>query len=517
MFAVRDIVIYALLSGVAAALVLATLPWTRQHRRWLLAGLATTAGFAAWNLTLDATHARGFNTDAPLIALSWADAGSGVLAFALAAAALALVARREPAGRVVGAAATAGLVAAIVDIFVLQVTGAFAVRDPTPPPDPAGDADHNHHPNAGPQSTRRPGLRAVLGYFLGLGTWGFGGPIATVGYMQRDLVERRGWLDRQDFLNGVGLGQTMPGPLAAQVAMWVGYLERGPLGAFLVAVPFIAPSFALVLAVAAVYVRYQGLQVVQSLFYGIAPGVMAIIAIAAVKLARLTNRRDPRLWAISLIVGAATAITGAEIAVLFLAVGLVMIALDAPPRPVRQALGRVLRLARRHGRLAAVVLAPLPLPTATATSTATILGVATAGTLVALGLFFLKAGAFIFGSGLAIVPFLREGVVHQHHWLTQRQFLDAVAMGLITPGPVVITAAFIGYLVGGFPGSLVATVAIFTPIYLGVVLPGRWFLRHKDNPQVKAFVNGATAAAAGAIAGATVVLTRQAITTCPPP
>ena len=194
-----------------------------------------------------------------------------------------------------------------------------------------------------------------------------------------------------------------------------------------------------------------------------------------------------------------------------------MIALDAPPRPVRQALGRVLRLARRHGRLAAVVLAPLPLPTATATSTATILGVATAGTLVALGLFFLKAGAFIFGSGLAIVPFLREGVVHQHHWLTQRQFLDAVAMGLITPGPVVITAAFIGYLVGGFPGSLVATVAIFTPIYLGVVLPGRWFLRHKDNPQVKAFVNGATAAAAGAIAGATVVLTRQAITTCPPP
>ena len=391
------------------------------------------------------------------------------------------------------------------------------MRDPTPPPDPAGDADHNHHPNAGPQSTRRPGLRAVLGYFLGLGTWGFGGPIATVGYMQRDLVERRGWLDRQDFLNGVGLGQTMPGPLAAQVAMWVGYLERGPLGAFLVAVPFIAPSFALVLAVAAVYVRYQSLQVVQSLFYGIAPGVMAIIAIAAVKLARLTNRRDPRLWAISLIVGAATAITGAEIAVLFLAVGLVMIALDAPPRPVRQALGRVLRLARRHGRLAAVVLAPLPLPTATATSTATILGVATAGTLVALGLFFLKAGAFIFGSGLAIVPFLREGVVHQHHWLTQRQFLDAVAMGLITPGPVVITAAFIGYLVGGFPGSLVATVAIFTPIYLGVVLLGRWFLRHKDNPQVKAFVNGATAAAAGAIAGATVVLTRQAITTCPPP
>jgi chromate transporter len=138
------------------------------------------------------------------------------------------------------------------------------------------------------------------------------------------------------------------------------------------------------------------------------------------------------------------------------------------------------------------------------------LGVA-GGTLLALGLFFFKAGAFIFGSGLAIVPFLREGVVHQHHWLDQRQFLDAVAMGLLTPGPVVISATFIGYLVGGLAGALVATVAIFIPIYLGVVLPGRWFVRHRDQPQVAAFVKGATAAAAGAIAGATVVLTRQAV------
>jgi len=386
------------------------------------------------------------------------------------------------------------------------------VRDPTPPPSPpprpAGDADHNgrdpSQPATGPSRPgARPGLRALLRYFLGLGTWGFGGPIATVGYMQRDLVERRGWLGRQEFLNGVALGQTMPGPLAAQVAMWVGYLERGPLGAFLVAIPFIAPSFALVVAVAAVYVRYQGLAVVQSLFYGIAPGVMAIIAIAAVKLARLTNRRDPRLWAISLLVGAVIAITGAEIAVLFIAAGLVMIALDARPK-----------LPRRpwHRRPAAT---GVPLPPTASTAALGLGTIAGGGTLLALALFFGKAGAFIFGSGLAIVPFLREGVVHQHHWLTERQFLDAVAMGLITPGPVVITAAFIGYLVKGLAGALVATAAIFTPIYLGVVLPGRWFLRHTDNPQVKAFVTGATAAAAGAIAGATVVLTRQAVTDLP--
>jgi len=226
---------------------------------------------------------------------------------------------------------------------------------------------------------------------------------------------------------------------------------------------------------------------------------MAIIAIAAVKLARLTNQRDLRLWGISLVKGVATALTGAEIAWLFVAAGLLMIVLDAPPRwrrrpPAAGGLLAVPAQAGQHGWL---------------------LAAAPAGTEVALGLFFLKAGAFIFGSGLAIVPFLREGVVAQHHWLSQRQFVDAVAMGLITPGPVVITATFIGYLVGGLAGALVATVAIFTPIWLGVVVPGRWFLRHQDNPQVKAFVKGATAAAAGAIAGATIVLTRQSVRDLP--
>src|SRR5438309_10134878 len=165
-----------------------------------------------------------------------------------------------------------------------------------------------------------------------------------------------------------------------------------------------------------------------------------------------------------------------------------MVLLDAPPRFLKR------------GGSASMLGIAVPFSVLT--------GTAAGGTLVALGLFFLKAGAFIFGSGLAIVPFLKEGVVNQHHWLTQRQFLDAVAMGLITPGPVVITAAFIGYLVGGLAGAAVATVAIFTPIYLGVIVPGPWFVRHRDNPQVKAFVRGATAAAAGAIAGATVVLSR---------
>ncbi len=343
-----------------------------------------------------------------------------------------------------------------------------------------------------------PPFRALLRYFLGLGTWGFGGPIASVGYMQRDLVERRRWLSEREFLNGVALGQTMPGPLAAQVVMWVGFLRDGAMGALATAGVFILPSFVLVLGVAAIYVPNQGLPVVQSLFYGIAPAVMAVIAVAAVKLARLTDKRDPKLWAITIAIGVVTAVTGAEVALLFVGAGLLMILLEA--RPTFRRAGRGSDPGTPGSELAIV-----------GVGFKVLTGTAVAGTLVALGLFFLKAGAFIFGSGLAIVPFLREGVVNQHHWLTPRQFLDAVAMGLITPGPVVITAAFIGYLVGGIAGALVATVAIFTPIYLGVIVPGPWFVRHQDNAQVKAFVRGATAAAAGAIAGATVVLSKGAI------
>jgi len=330
-----------------------------------------------------------------------------------------------------------------------------------------------------------------LRYFLSLGAFGFGGPIATVGYMQRDLVERRRWLDREDFLNGVALGQTMPGPLEAQGAMWVGFLQRGALGALAAAAAFVLPSFLIVVGLGFFYVRYQGLPWVQAVFYGIAPAIMAIIAIAAVKLGRLTNKADLRLWAISAVILIITAATGAEIALLFIAAGLLMVLWDAPPRFLRRP------------TLASFFL-PLLAPGLVA-------GVASPNTLRDLFLFFLKAGAFIFGSGLAIVPFLREGVVTQHHWLSPSQFLDAVAVGLITPGPVVITAAFIGYLVAGLLGAVIASLGIFIPIYAGVVIPGRWFIRHRQHPQIQAFVKGATAAAAGAIGGATILLTQQAI------
>jgi chromate transporter len=365
--------------------------------------------------------------------------------------------------------------------------------DPQPPP------DHQLR-SAAAEPAGAAGFGRILAYFLKLGAIGFGGPIATVGYMQRDLVEQRQWMDRQDFLDGVALGQTMPGPLAAQVAMWVGYLRRGALGAAAVAAAFVAPSFAIVVAVGAVYSHYSGSSVVQALFYGIAPAVMAIITIAAIKLVKLTDRRDWRLWGISAAVFTLTAATGSEPVLIIVGAGLLMILLDARPR---------LRLRRRRppDDIAGTDTGPKPMPMLIGLGT-----LAGGGTLASLALSFLKTGAIVFGSGLAIVPFMRAGVVDQHHWLSDSQFLDSVAIGLITPGPVVISAGFIGYLVAGLPGAIVSSIAIFTPIYLGIVVPGRWFLRHRDNAQLRAFVAGATAAAAGALCGAVVVLTRQAVT-----
>jgi len=356
----------------------------------------------------------------------------------------------------------------------------------------------DHRPSA--DAERALGFGRVLAYFLKLGAIGFGGPIATVGYMQRDLVEQRQWMNRQDFLDGVALGQTMPGPLAAQVAMWVGYLRRGAIGAAAVAAAFVAPSFAIVVAVGAVYSRCSGSSVVQALFYGIAPAVMAIITIAAIKLVKLTDRRDWRLWSISATVFALTALTGSEPVLVIVGAGLLMILFDARPR-IR------LRRPKPPDDVAGTGGSPKPMPMLVGLGT-----MAGGGTLASLAFFFLKTGAIVFGSGLAIVPFMRAGVVDHHHWLTNSQFLDSVAIGLITPGPVVISAGFIGYLVAGLPGAVVASIAIFTPIYLGIVVPGRWFLRHRDNAQLRAFVAGATAAAAGALCGAVVVLTRQAVT-----
>jgi len=338
-------------------------------------------------------------------------------------------------------------------------------------------------------------LRDLIAYFIRLGTFGFGGPIALAGYMQRDLVERRRWISEQDYKEGLALAQLAPGPLAAQLAIYLGWARAGIVGATAVAVAFIMPSFLMVLALSAIYVRLGGLPWMLGTFYGIGAAVIAVIARATVKLARLTLGRDALLWAICCVSALVTAWTESEIFSLFIAAGLATMAARARTRP---ALGS-----------ATVMLLPIGGFAQDAAVQAASVAPASLGTIF---WFFAKAGAVVFGSGLAIVPFLHGGAVQRFHWLTERQFLDAIAVSMITPGPVVITVAFIGYLVAGASGATVAALGVFLPVYLFVILPAPRFRRFAKNPQVHAFVDGVTAAATGAIAGAAFVLGRRAIT-----
>ncbi len=331
------------------------------------------------------------------------------------------------------------------------------------------------------------GLWELVKYFMRLGALGFGGPIALAGDMQRDLVPRS-WITQQEYLEGLAFAQMMPGPLAAQLAMWIGYLRYGILGATLTGFVFVLPPFLIVLVVAALYVAFNGLAIVQALFYGIGPVVIAIVALSAVRLARATVGKDRAMWLIFAALMVITMFARTEIAFLFALGGVIGVLLYAPPwkwkKPVKVTPSLLL--------LPLVAAGTMPL-------------------LAELAWFFVIAGAFTFGSGLAIVPFLHQGVVLEHHWLNERQFLDAVAIGIITPGPVVITAAFVGYLVAGFWGALVSAAGVFLPVYLFVLFIGRFILKYREHPALKGFVKGATAAAAGAIAGAAVILGQGSI------
>ena len=320
-------------------------------------------------------------------------------------------------------------------------------------------------------------LRQLAAYFLKLGTIGFGGPVALIGYMYRDLVEERAWISEEDYKDGLALSQLMPGPLAAQLSMYLGYVHYGVPGATWTGLAFIAPSFMMVVALGWAYRRYGGLHWMQAAFYLIGAAVIGIIANSAFKLCRKSLGSRRLLWTIFAAAVLVTAWTESEWITLFLTAGIATWLIEAPPKALK---GFIIRAVDPSLLL-------------------TILG------------FFGKAGAFVFGSGLAIVPFLYGGVVRGHGWLTDRQFLDAVAVAMITPGPVVITVGFIGFLVAGFAGACAAALGTFLPCYLFTILPAPYFKKYGKVPGVAAFVDGVTAAAVGTIAGAVFVLGRRSI------
>ena len=348
------------------------------------------------------------------------------------------------------------------------------------------------NPDAPLPISKRGRVGEIVRYFLRLGTLGFGGPVALVGQMERELVTERGWLGKAEMRDAIAVCQSLPGPLAIQVGIYIAYLRGGFWGAWAGGWSFILPNFVIVALLGALYVHFGGLPAITAVFYGVSPAVIALILHSCWRLAKL-GMEDRLQWAIAALCLLVTVVLEAEIALLFIAAGIVGMLYygsffrgGSPPPEI------------------ALAVAPVAAGAASGT-------IASGTTLAKLLLFFLKAGSLTFGSGLVIVPFLEKGLVQETGWLDGRQFLVAVAIGMVSPGPVVITATFVGYLVAGFWGSLVSTVGIFLPSFLLVLIVAPILIRHRTNPDVQGFVKGAYAAAIGSILGAAILLGRIAI------
>lgn len=343
-------------------------------------------------------------------------------------------------------------------------------------------------------------IAEITKYFLKLGTWGFGGPVALVGYMHRDLVEQKGWLTEEEYKEGLALAQLAPGPLAAQLGIYIGFVHYGLLGATLVGLAFVVPSFIMVVLLGMAYKLYGGLAWMQAVFYGVGAGVIGIIVLSAYKLTiKSISKFELRamrskwlLWAFYFIGIIITVVTEREEVLLFIICGILYMLIEAPPKWIKepQIIPAVILINTGFWNYDGIILKDM-------------------------GWFFVKAGAFVFGSGLAIVPFLHGGVVKEFGWLTEVQFVDSVAVAMITPGPVVITVGFIGYLVAGFPGACVAALATFLPCYLFTVALAPSFKKIAKNTSIRAFVDGITAAVIGALVGSVIVIGMRSIKDIP--
>jgi chromate transporter len=351
------------------------------------------------------------------------------------------------------------------------------------------------------QASVRIPIRDLVRYYLRLGLLGFGGPVALVGQMERELVGEKKWLTKEEMREGIAVCQSLPGPLAIQVGIWISYIRGGFWGAWAGGWAFILPNFIIVVALGALYVRFEGLPAVAAVFYGVSPAVIALILHSCYRLTKL-GMKDWLEWALAAAAFIITVAVQAEVALVFIGCGIVGLL----------SYGSLVRGRKRTSTTSLLVGVPLVVAGVPQTSLGVMLGKLLA--------FFLKAGSLTFGSGLVIVPFLEKGLVQQTGWLSEREFLVAVAMGMISPGPVVITATFVGFLVAarlggslldGFWGSLVSTIGIFLPSFLLILIVAPILLRYRQNPNVQGFIKGAYAAAIGTILGACVLLGKIAI------
>ena len=340
----------------------------------------------------------------------------------------------------------------------------------------------------------RPSLYALATYFFYLGLTGFGGPVALANYIRRDLVERRSWLSESEYDEGLAIATACPGPLAYQLGVYCGYVVRGAAGALWVALAFAAAPFAIVTTVAALYVEFGSTWELRGLFYGVGPVVIALIVRSCWDLGKKTLRGE---WLAYAIAGLACAITIAvqrELTLIFLTAGAAGVFLfyspidtpNSPPAPSD----------RPRSRLSSIAFFPVAYPNVA---------------LPKIFWFFFKTGFLIFGSGLVVVPFLKEYVVDQYHWLSNQAFLDAVAIGIISPGPVVITATFVGYLNAQIRGALAATAGIFAPSLIFVLIGTPVLQKYRGNGRVQGFIRGITVAVVGVLVGTSFLVMRSTI------
>ncbi len=333
----------------------------------------------------------------------------------------------------------------------------------------------------------RPSLADIAMYFLILGATGFGGPVALADYIRRDLVQNKAWLTEGEYKEGLAIATACPGPLAYQLGVYCGFVLRGFSGALVTAISFALAPFLIVVALASLYSRFAGSWELRALFYGIGPVIIAIIVKACWNLGVKTIGRNVIALAVAIVACAITVIVKKELTVLFIAAGVLGIfiftkrsASDPPAQPP--------------------VSSPKPAIAIPPTFFSALIG-SSAGMPAKLFAFFFKTGFLVFGSGLVIVPFLQTYLVDQYGWLSQQQFVDAVAIGLMSPGPVVITATFVGYLLSGFAGAAAATAGIFMPSILFTVVGTPLLRRYRANPRLQGFVVGITVAVVGVLVG----------------
>ncbi|MGB3573596.1 MAG: chromate transporter [Phormidesmis sp.] len=361
---------------------------------------------------------------------------------------------------------------------------------------------------------KRHRLKELAAVFLRLGTVAFGGPAAHVAMMDDEVVKRRQWMSRESLLDLMGVTNLLPGPNSTELAIHVGYERAGWPGLFVAGSCFILPALGLMWLLAAMYVRYETVPQVEWLLYGVKPVIIAVVLQALWKLGKKAAKDRPTM-----------AVGVGAIAAYFLGINEILMLLGAG------VLVAVIKNWRKKGTTVGLFLLPsgllpsgllqsgLSLPGAIAPGTIAQVSSSTAAAIsVGWGsvfLFFLKIGCVLYGSGYVLLAFLQRDLVERHQWLSSQQLLDAVAIGQITPGPVLTTATFVGYVVAGHMGAIAGTVGIFLPAFLLVGIVNPWVPKLRRSPLASAFLDGVNAASLGLMAGVTYILARAAVVDLP--